>query len=98
MNLDEMITVGKLKKMLEQFPDETLVRIESHYIGYGINATVFKRLSTKNVRGFIEPNNSRSLAFCSDHIVKQIEAGENPRLITQEQEDAAPFEMKSVMI
>ena len=50
----EKITVKKLKEILAQFPDEeAVVRIEDHYIGYGLNATVFKQISTKNIRKFI---------------------------------------------
>lgn len=41
----EKITVGKLKEILAYFPDEAAVRIEDHYIGYGLNATVFKQIS-----------------------------------------------------
>lgn len=93
-----MITVGKLKKILEQFPDEAVVRIEDHYIGYGLNATVFKQISAKNVRGFVDTKNEKSLVFCSDYIANQIEAGEKPRLITQEVEDEAPLEMKSMRL
>jgi hypothetical protein len=94
----EEITVGKLKEILAQFPDDVAVRIEDHYIGYGLNATVFKQISAKNVRGFIDTKNEKSLIFCSDYIANKIEAGEKPRLITQEQEDEAPFELKSAML
>lgn len=35
----EKITVKKLKEILAQFPDEeAVVRIEDHYIGYGLNS------------------------------------------------------------
>ena len=95
---EEKITVGKLKEILVHFPDEAAVRIEDHYIGYSLNATVFKQISAKNIRGFIDTKNEKSLVFCSDHIANQVEAGEKPRLITQEQEDEAPFEMKSMML
>ena len=97
-NFTEHITVGKLREILMHFPDEAAVRIEDHYIGYGLNAMVFKQISAKNVRGFIDTKNEKSLVFCSDHIADQIEAGEKPRLITQEEEDEAPFEMKSMML
>ena len=95
----EKLTVGKLKELLAQFPDEeAVVRIEDHYIGYGLNATVFKAISAKNVRGFFDSKNEKSLIFCSDHIIDKVEAGEKPRMITQEEEDEAPFEMKSISI
>ena len=95
----EKITVKKLKEILAQFPDEeAVVRIEDHYIGYGLNATVFKQISTKNIRKFIDSKNKKSLIFCSDHTVDKVEAGEKPRLITQEEEDEAPIEMKSIRL
>lgn len=97
-NFAEHITVGKLREILTHFPDEAAIRIEDHYIGYGLNATVFKRISSKNVREFIDTKNEKSLVFCSDHIANQVEAGEKPGLITQEEEDEAPFEMKSIML
>ena len=95
----EKITVRKLKEILAQFPDEdAVVRIEDHYIGYGLNATVFKPISAKNVRVFINSKNEKSLIFCTDHIINKVDAGEKPRLITQEEEDEAPFEMKSIIL
>jgi hypothetical protein len=94
----EKITVRKLKEILAEFPDEAAVRIEDHYIGYGLNATVFKQILAKNIRGFIDTKTETSLVFCSDYIVNKIEASEKLRLITQEQEDEAPFEMKSMML
>lgn len=95
---NEELTVGKLKEILASFPDSAPVRIEDHYVGYGLRATVFKRISAKNVRGLIEQDSSASLAFFSDNIAEKIEAGENPRLITQEQEDNAPFELKAAFL
>ena len=59
---------------------------------------MFKQISAKNVRKFIDSKNEKSLIFCSDHIVDKVEAGEKPRLITQEEEDEAPFEMKSIRL
>ena len=53
MNDNEYITVGKLKEILSEFSDEALVRIEDHYIGYSLNATVLKRISIKNIKLFI---------------------------------------------
>ena len=94
----EKITVRKLKEILSRFPDESVVRIQDHYIGYGLNATVLKQISEKNVREFIDANNEKSLIFCTDYIANKVEAGENPRLITQEQEDEAPFELKSMIL
>lgn len=94
----EKITVGKLKEILAQIPDEHIVRIEDHYIGYGLNATVFKPISEKNLRVFIDSKNEKSLIICSDHIINKIAAGEKPGMITQEEEDEAPIEMKSMLL
>ena len=95
---EEVITVKVLKEMLADFPDDTLIRLESHYVGYGLNANVLKKLQVKNMKTFNEPTGGKSIAICSDYLAEKVDTGKKPRIITKEQEDAAPFELKSAML
>lgn len=95
---EEVITVKALKEMLADFPDDTLIRLESHYVGYSLNANVLKKLQVKNMKIFNEPTGGKSIAICSDYLAEKVDTGMKPRLITQEQEDEAPFEMKFEML
>ena len=95
---EEVVTVKVLKEMLADFPDDTLIRIESHYVGYGLNANVLKKLQVKNMKIFNEQTSGKSIAICSDYLAEEVDAGKKPRIITKEQEDATLFELKSAML
>ena len=95
---DEVMTVGMLLNLLSGIPVDTKIRIYSHYVGYGLNANVFEKLKRKHVGTIKDPTGDRTLARIPSNLVDDIDSGKNIKIITKEQEDAAPFELKSAML
>lgn len=88
------MTIGDLKKFLSNFDDNVPVRIFNHYVGYSINADVYRKMSKDNLFIGYENKDEKTpiLMFC-------VNKGDyKRRWITQETENSAPFEMVSARI